>query len=433
MKKLIIFSILLYSVISQSVAMDADVNCKSLDDAEVIKSTVNCVYSHSREFEPDELILKINKTTFPLEAEDVTTFPNNKNPIEILAIFDVSDPRRKETVENLYQEIDRILGLENDVIDYRRGVFSNKLKIYENNDEPFSFSAIGQATELLRSIDIALETLKQNLAVRKILVVISDGKAEDQAYTLEEITSKSKEYGIPIITLGVSEKLSDTPYLQLLRKLSQQTNGKFIDLTDKVVTADLQEIVIETSQPGGTISFSIENAYGSQNILVNLIDDQGSSIFAETYIKLPDNRSSIQKFLDYIIKNPWAAGLLIISIILLVFIINKIKIIRENNKYLKRVRAHLFELDGDGTTYPIRSNAITIGRGDQNTITLSNNSISSRHAEIHVTRSGEFELVDLGSTNGSKINDIDVTAQILSDGDIIELGEVRLKFSIGNN
>ena len=242
MKKLIIFSILLYSAISQSVAMDADVNCKSLDDAEVIKSTVNCVYSHSREFEPDELILKINKITFPLEAEDVTTFPNNKNPIEILAIFDVSDPRRKETVENLYQEIDRILGLENDVINYRRGVFSNKLKIYETNDEPFSFSAIGQATELLRSIDIALETLNQNLAVRKILVVISDGKAEDQAYTLEEITSKSKEYGIPIITLGVSEKLSDTPYLQLLRKLSQQTNGKFIDLTDKVVTADLQEI-----------------------------------------------------------------------------------------------------------------------------------------------------------------------------------------------
>ena len=107
--------------------------------------------------------------------------------------------------------------MENDVINYRRGVFSNKLKIYENNDEPFSFSAIGQATELLRSIDIALETLKQNLAVRKILVVISDGKAEDQAYTLEEITSKSKEYGIPIITLGVSEKLSDTPYLQLLK------------------------------------------------------------------------------------------------------------------------------------------------------------------------------------------------------------------------
>ena len=43
------------------------------------------------------------------------------------------------------------------------------------------------------------------------------------------------------------------------------------DLTDKVVTADLQEIVIKTSQPGGTISFSIENAYGSQKILVNLI------------------------------------------------------------------------------------------------------------------------------------------------------------------
>jgi pSer/pThr/pTyr-binding forkhead associated (FHA) protein len=92
--------------------------------------------------------------------------------------------------------------------------------------------------------------------------------------------------------------------------------------------------------------------------------------------------------------------------------------------------AYLEEFDGLSTRHPINKTTICIGRNKDNDICLINDSISSHHAEIHRRRDGTFSIVDLGSTNGVLVNNVKTAQLGIEDGDLIELGEVKLNFSL---
>jgi cytochrome P450/NADPH-cytochrome P450 reductase len=63
-----------------------------------------------------------------------------------------------------------------------------------------------------------------------------------------------------------------------------------------------------------------------------------------------------------------------------------------------------------------------IGREPDNDIVVSDLSVSSHHAELR-TVAGGYRIVDLGSTNGTFVNEQRVTAALLSDGDMVGLGD----------
>jgi len=67
----------------------------------------------------------------------------------------------------------------------------------------------------------------------------------------------------------------------------------------------------------------------------------------------------------------------------------------------------------------------TIGRRPDCEIMVSNSQVSRRHAQI-TAASGTFTIADLGSTNGTFVNDVHITQRILEDGDRIELGKDRV-------
>jgi pSer/pThr/pTyr-binding forkhead associated (FHA) protein len=52
---------------------------------------------------------------------------------------------------------------------------------------------------------------------------------------------------------------------------------------------------------------------------------------------------------------------------------------------------------------------------------------SRRHAQVRPAGSG-FLLVDLDSTNGTKVNGIPVREHPLSDGDLISVGATEFRF-----
>jgi len=54
-------------------------------------------------------------------------------------------------------------------------------------------------------------------------------------------------------------------------------------------------------------------------------------------------------------------------------------------------------------------------------------SVSRRHAELRPTEDG-WVLVDLGSTNGTRVNGAGVTERQLHDGDTISVGDTQLRF-----
>jgi pSer/pThr/pTyr-binding forkhead associated (FHA) protein len=73
-----------------------------------------------------------------------------------------------------------------------------------------------------------------------------------------------------------------------------------------------------------------------------------------------------------------------------------------------------------------------MGRAPDNDICLDNDSVSGCHAEVYHLPDGAFQICDLDSTNGTWVNGKRVQVQILSNSDVVELGEVRLHFRIGD-
>ena len=70
----------------------------------------------------------------------------------------------------------------------------------------------------------------------------------------------------------------------------------------------------------------------------------------------------------------------------------------------------------------------TVGRMPESSLTLNDSNVSRRHAEIRPGRAG-YLVQDLGSTNGTMVNGIKLTAdQRLRDGDIISFGSTHVRF-----
>jgi two-component system, cell cycle response regulator len=88
-----------------------------------------------------------------------------------------------------------------------------------------------------------------------------------------------------------------------------------------------------------------------------------------------------------------------------------------------------------GRRYPLGPDEVILGRGADVHIVLDADSVSRRHARVKLAaESGAgFVLEDLGSTNGSYVNDRRVERALLKDGDIIRIGVTILKFLSGSN
>jgi len=71
---------------------------------------------------------------------------------------------------------------------------------------------------------------------------------------------------------------------------------------------------------------------------------------------------------------------------------------------------------------------VLIGAGEGCTIRLDDPSISGRHAEIVLGPQNRFRMTDLGSRNGTYLNDRQVTSEELVDGDNIRMGRTTFRF-----
>jgi hypothetical protein len=70
---------------------------------------------------------------------------------------------------------------------------------------------------------------------------------------------------------------------------------------------------------------------------------------------------------------------------------------------------------------------LTIGRLPSCDIPVPDPNVSRKHAEIRPSGAG-YVVVDLGSTNGTRVNGATVNERKLTDGDVIAVGTTRLRF-----
>ena len=78
-------------------------------------------------------------------------------------------------------------------------------------------------------------------------------------------------------------------------------------------------------------------------------------------------------------------------------------------------------LEVEGRTVALVADPSTVGRSDECDVVLNDPNVSRRHAELRM-QGGEWHVVDLGSTNGVKVNGRAVSSARLREGDRITLG-----------
>lgn len=81
-----------------------------------------------------------------------------------------------------------------------------------------------------------------------------------------------------------------------------------------------------------------------------------------------------------------------------------------------------------GVEYPLIGDVVTIGRAEEATVSINHASVSRIHTELHSLGDRRWEVVDQGSSNGIRINGVDLRRGIIEPGDALELGDVRLRF-----
>jgi hypothetical protein len=81
-----------------------------------------------------------------------------------------------------------------------------------------------------------------------------------------------------------------------------------------------------------------------------------------------------------------------------------------------------------GKTYPLTLAEMTLGRDPSCEIVVNDANASRRHAQLAQDVVGSWKIADLGSTNGTLLNDRPVDKALLRDGDEITIGMTILQF-----
>jgi FHA domain-containing protein/von Willebrand factor type A domain-containing protein len=451
---------------------DLDINCHQL------KTSLSCDYRTHSNTKVSDITSKSND--IKLEVTKNSIYPETGDTTAVLILVDTSDPARQNVIEKNKVHIKNILTTLKPHHKVGLASFDKSLKVQSPiGSSTFLLSksldnlkASGKTTELYRNLLKAMEQLNSFGAQRKLIILLSDGQAEDKAYFHSDIIKMARKNNIVINSIGYPRSVSLSVALQTLRRLSEETGGKYIE-TDTTYNLPDTEInkLFGNIDNGGSFSVSLDNLFKSDvatdSITLSFVTDKGiKNIQAPVRIKInkqtqiqptntplpktPANTTTIASNnnssapIQIITKQPstqsinlWLwYGLPAAFIIIIIFILITLFLLwrkpeqrtsGSNTDY--KPYAYLIAKDEPGTRYPITRTICRIGRSKDNELKLDDTSISRRHAEIHRNNDGTFEIIDMNSMNGVYINNEKVGKAELHEGDLLEIGDFFLHFT----
>jgi len=82
-----------------------------------------------------------------------------------------------------------------------------------------------------------------------------------------------------------------------------------------------------------------------------------------------------------------------------------------------------------GAEFPLtQDQPLVLGRGEECDVSVNHPSVSRVHAEIQPLGDGRYEIVDRESANGVRVNGVELPRSLLDARDVVELGDVIMKF-----
>jgi hypothetical protein len=317
----------------------------------------------------------------------------------------------------------------------------------------------------------AIAKLAKERADRKALIILGDGQSDDTADEHDQVVKAAKEAGVVIHALGFLASAADSPKFQGLRRLADDTGGFRREVriggTQRYTVSN--QFIAEALENGGSLKMTLKEPPGSVPVTItaSLADGRSESIDRTFALEAPppspqpaqqpqqqpsqDGRAGPQsepvaaawydRLLRWALHNLLLAGLVGAALVagavgLGVLAVNSLSARRADAEAAVaaqdgRVYGWLDMLDGNASQYPLRTTNVRIGRHRDNDICLQNDSISRRHALLHFNADNRrFVITDLGGDNGVIVNKVKQQSHELSDGDLVELGEVRLRFRV---
>ena len=452
-------------------------NCRQSTD----KHLLRCDY---RQIVPGPILsISAKSGNEVLTVREEFTYPRDGGITTILFLVDTSDPARQVVVQKNIEHIHHLLKSTSGSHHFGLASFDRDLQIEAPIGSPESqiitasqkLRATGKTTELYRNVLKAIKLLDNVDADRKSIFLFSDGLAEDQAYYNEDVVNAARKSGVVITGLGYPRSVSQSVALQTLRRLSEETGGTFIesDYQFNLPQGFLNQ-PYDSIDNGGQISIDLSplfDAATSDNTFLNLIfeTDRGEiktsvpvsipytpkQIIKEIVTKQPEIQKVEQQTVIPPVKvvtiqspkdktlNTWfwyAIPTALLILVLLTFATFFLTLRRQGSKQQDsssnqgtsefKPYAYLVTQDETQKRYPITRSTWRIGRSKDNELILRDNSISRRHAEIHRDKGDVFTLVDLESLNGVFVNNEKIRKYRLREGDIVEIGDVGLRFTL---
>jgi hypothetical protein len=363
-------------------------------------------------------------------------YPGDGQKTAALVLIDISDAARKRTVTANVSSIRKIVAGLRPHQKIGVAVFDSEFRLLAPvgadvkalNAALDSISAGGMATEFYKSVIAGAKYLRSVTADRRALILMSDGKAEDSAYRREDAVKAFRDSGLEIIGLGYAERASDTPQLQVIERLAVDTGGEYIVAGgDASLPQDFVSAPFANLETGGQFTFDASDLSGNVAVKAKVTGQVGKAVELRTQIDVDANRTFSERLRALSKKHPLAFyG----GIGFLIAIAVAAALLRRRAKARKpRIieYGYLQEMDGQGTKHRIFKGAVRIGRGKECDIVLTNDTVSSKHAEL-IRRDDGWHITDLASANGLFVNDEKVVSVAIADTDLIEIGEVRLRF-----
>ena len=386
-------------------------------------------------------IIKLNEKD-SIESITKMAYPKEDDITAVLFLIDISDHHRQKIIDKNINQIIRIIKSSKKHYKFGLASFAENFNILaplgsskENViSKAKTLKATGSETLLYQYIGESIKRLNQYKASRRMLIVFSDGKAEDlkDVYNHKYVIKKALEKNIIIDGLAFppKPKKNNISYYQSLERLASETGGVFVKATPEgsIKSFDLTKLLPQ-SEKGGYWEFNLNEL--SKKDLSGKINATLAISYEQETKKIP-----VQLILPKLIKKKVApppkskskyymfgVPLVLFFGIILVFLLKKEKKIKH---------ATIESLDGN-EKHSIYDKTYKIGRNEENDLILANQTVSSFHAEIHLNRENQFVITDLQSANGILVNNESVITEVLKNNDLFEVGEVRFRFITGNN
>jgi len=451
-----------------------------LDCVQPIASSLECDYRLAHPAPVTNVDATVGDVELPRPFATPTDEAEGQHAI--LFLVDTSDPARQATVARVSGHIRRLVSAAQPHHRLGLATFDTDLQLRaalgSTPDAVISAAAemraVGRTTELYRNTLDAIRILASFPARRRALFLFSDGLAEDQAYFHRDVVAAAHKAGVVIFGIGYPRSVSLSVALQTLRRLSDETDGRFVPANqEQELPADFFADPYVVLDNGGRISLDLQPAIdaglaGQQTVRVTLTTESGTAtaaVPAELPTPLPPPptvvieapappvQTEVSPPEPAPIQRPTpppappafstAHTLLLGGGVLVVLGITGLFLRKRKRstdtakteeespaKEPSHTYAFLEMADGSKTRHTISTVAYRIGRHSDNELPLDDPSISRHHAEIHRRRDGSFTVTDLDSMNGIFVNDERVKTATLSEGDLLELGDMGMRFVI---